>query len=99
MKKLNTINLLVLVDEVLVSVFERVIANGMTTDIINNTATANPPRTEERQGQLMNNDHAPLLLLEMIAILYSKHIRLLTEDQNHFWNHGLQELKLEMDGM
>jgi hypothetical protein len=95
----NKINLLVLVDEVLVSVFERVIANGMTIDIINNTATANPPRTEERQGQLMNNDHAPLLLLEMIAILYSKHIRLLTEDQNHFWNHGLQELKLEMDGM
>ncbi len=88
-----------LVNEVLVSVFERVIANGMTTDIINNTATANPPRTEERQGQLIDNDHAPPLLLEIIAILYSKHIRLLTEDQNHFWNHRLQELKLEMDGM
>ncbi len=88
-----------LVDEVLVSVFERVIANGMTIDIINNTATANPPRPEERQGQLIDNDHAPLFLLEMIAILYLKHIRLLTEDQNHFWNHCLQKLKLEMDGM
>ncbi len=61
-----------LVDEVLVSVFERMIANGMTIDIINNTATANPPRTEEREGQFIGNEPAPLLLLEMIAILYSK---------------------------
>jgi hypothetical protein len=58
------------VDEVLVPVLVRVMANGMAIDIINNTATANPPINVGRQGQLLDNDHAPFVLLEMISIVY-----------------------------
>jgi hypothetical protein len=58
-----------LVDEVPVAEVERMIANGMATDIINNNITPSPPKNEQRQGELIGNEHALFILLEMIAIV------------------------------
>jgi hypothetical protein len=70
----NEINLLVivvtLVDEVLVPIVLRVTTNGTIIDIINNTATANPPKNEQRQAELVFNEHILFLFLEMMAIVY-----------------------------
>ncbi len=70
----NEINLLVtvvtLVDEVLVPIVLIVITNGTTIDIVNNTATANPPKNEKQQVELVFNEHALFLFLEMMAIVY-----------------------------
>ncbi len=58
-----------LVNEVLLSIVLRVITNGMNIDIINNAATTNPPKNEQRQAELILNEHALFLFLEMIAIV------------------------------
>jgi hypothetical protein len=54
-------------DEVVLPAVVRVIANGTAIDPINNIAKANPPRNEGRQGQLLDNDHATFLLLNIIT--------------------------------
>ncbi len=41
----------------------------MATDIINNTTTPSPPKNEQRQGELIDNDDALFILLEMIVIM------------------------------
>ncbi len=70
----NEMNLLVtvvvLIDDVPVAEVERLIINGMATDIKNNTTRASPPTNKEKQRQFMDNGHAPFLFLEMIDILY-----------------------------
>jgi hypothetical protein len=70
----NKLNLLVtvvtLADEVLVPIVLRVITNGTTIDIINNIDTANPAKNEQRQAELVFNEHVLFLFLEMIAIVY-----------------------------
>jgi len=70
----NELNLLVtvvtLVDEVLVPIVLKVITNGTTIDIINNIDTVNPPKNEQRQAELVFNEHVLFLFLEMIAIVY-----------------------------
>jgi len=64
------VTVVTLVDEVLVPIVLRVITNGTTIDIINNIDTVNPPKNEQRQAELVFNEHALFLFLEMIAIVY-----------------------------
>lgn len=70
----NELNLLVtvvtLVDEVLVPIVLRVITNGTTIDIINNINTANPAKNEQRQVELVFNEHVLFIFLEITAIVY-----------------------------
>ena len=58
------------VDEVVLPTVVRMIASGTAIDTINNIATTNPAINAGRQGQLLDNDHAPILLLQIITFMY-----------------------------
>jgi hypothetical protein len=60
----------VLVDDISAADLVRLTVSGMAIDIRNNTAKPSPPKNKERELQFIDDDHAPFLLLEMIAILY-----------------------------
>ncbi len=59
-----------LADEVLLSIVLRVITNGTTIDVMNSTATTNPQKTEQRQQELVCNEHPFFLSLEIIDIVF-----------------------------
>jgi hypothetical protein len=60
----------VLVNDIVVTGLKRVTVSVMAIDIVSNTTKANPPKNEERPLHIVGDAPAPLLLLQMIIILY-----------------------------
>lgn len=65
-------SVVVLVDDILAADLVRATVSGMAIDIRNNTAKPSPPKNKQGQLQVIGDNHAPFLLLQMIAILYWK---------------------------